>query len=320
VRNGWIGFDPSSTATPKRRLRFARFVAASALLRLTRPANAMVAGAGALVGAALVSPTLALGRWALLGALASIAFAAAGNVRNDITDVEVDRLAHPERPLVKGTVSARAARFLAIILYIVALESAALVSLPALLLVVLALPLMELYERGLKREGLPGNVTIGALTAAPFLMGALAAARDAADATWSTLWPAEVARPVLVAVALLAALATVGREILKDIEDREGDARAGARRTLPMRIGTLGAAVVAAGFLVAAVLLSPLPWRLETVLAWPYLPGVAVADACFLAAAATGARRPGMAQRLAKLGMIAALAALLVGRVGRGAS
>lgn len=299
-----------------------RLVAASALLRITRPANALVAGVGALIGAALVSPTLALGKAALFAALASIAFAAAGNVRNDITDMEVDRVAHPGRPLVTGEVSPRAARFFAIILYIVALESAALVSLPALILVALALPLMELYERGLKHEGLPGNLTIGALTAAPFLMGALAAARDGGGASWSLLWPSELSRPALLAVALLAALATAGREIIKDIEDEAGDAasRTGARRTLPMRIGRLGAALVAAGFLGVAVLLSPLPWRLETVLAWPYIPAVAVADACFLAAAATGAKRPGMAQRLAKLGMVIALAALLLGRVGRGAT
>lgn len=287
-------------------------------LRLTRPGNALVAGVGAYVGSVLVAPTLVPSSATLLAALAAVCFAAAGNVRNDVTDVEVDRVAHPARPLVTGAVSRRTATFLAVVLYLVAVECAALVSLSALLLVVVALALMEAYERGLKHEGLPGNVVVGALTAAPFLVGAMAAARSWGGAPWLAAWPEPaMSRPALLAVALLAALATIGREVLKDVEDEAADAELGKRRTLPMRVGRLGAVAASATFLLVAVLLSPLPWRLERVLAWPYLPAVAVADALFLGAAIAGARRRGgaaMGQRLAKLGMVAALIALLLGR------
>lgn len=267
-------------------------------LRLVRPGNALLSAAAALLGGYIAAgaglPALPLA----LAAVASFCFAAAGNVRNDLGDVAVDRVAHPERPLVTGAVTVGGARALAVGLYAAALACGALISWPALALVALAVPVMEGYERWGKAAGFPGNLLIGLLTGAPFVLGALAATGRAG--------------PSVLAVAALATLATVGREILKDIEDERADR--GARRTLPMRIGGKRASYVAAAFLTGAAALSPLPWLLETVLGLAYLPAVSVADACFLAAAAAGGRAPARGQRLAKLGMVAALAALLIGR------
>lgn len=279
-----------------------RTVDVAAALRLTRPANALVSATAAILGALLVADAVTL-PWprVLAAAVAAFAFAAAGNVRNDIGDVEVDRVAHPRRPLVTGAVPLAAARTLAIALYVAAIVAGAFVSLAGLALVVLAVPLMETYERWGKAAGFPGNLMIGALTGAPFVLGAVAAGRVG---------------PAVLALALLAALATVGREVLKDVEDARADAL--RRVTLPMRIGARRAALVAGAFLAGAAALSPLPWMLETVLGWAYLPAVGVADACFLAAAVAGARAPGRGQRLAKAGMIVALAALLVGRAQTG--
>jgi len=267
------------------------------LLRLMRPANALVAAAGAYVGALLAraawEPTIPVGA----AMLAAFAFAAAGNVRNDLGDVPVDRVAHPDRPLARGAVSPASAGVLAMGLYMLALAAGALVSWAGFLLVLAAVPVMEGYERWAKARGLPGNLLVALLTAAPFVLGALAAGGVNA---------------AVASVAALAALATAGREVLKDVEDVEAD-RA-HRRTLPMRVGARRASLVAAAFLVAAVLLSPLPWMLESVLGAAYLPAVGAADLCFLVAAATGPRAPGRGQRLAKLGMVAALIALVLGR------
>jgi 4-hydroxybenzoate polyprenyltransferase len=81
-----------------------------------------------------------------------------------------------------------------------------------------------------------------------------------------------------------------------------------------MRIGARRASLAAAAALLLSVALSPLPWRLETVLGDWYLLGVGAADLCFVAAAVLGPRAPGRGQRLAKLGMVAALVALVLGR------
>lgn len=267
------------------------------LWRLLRPANATVSAAAAYVGAILAGGAWAPGGAAVAAMVASFAFAAAGNVRNDLADVEVDRLAHPGRPLARGAVAPAQARALIVGLYLLALAAGVLVSWWGFLLVVAAMPVMEGYDRWWKARGLAGNLAIALLTAAPFVLGALAA--GGADAA-------------VLAVAALAALATAGREVLKDVEDAEADAP--YRRTLPHRIGSRRATLVAGAFLVAAVALSPVPWMLETVLGEWYLPAVGAADLCFLGAAALGPRRPDRAQRLAKLGMVVALVALVVGR------
>jgi geranylgeranylglycerol-phosphate geranylgeranyltransferase len=274
---------------------------ARAVLRLLRPGNALVAAVGAYAGALLAGAAAAPSPAVLAAMVAAFAFAAAGNVRNDLGDVAIDRVAHPDRPLVTGAVDPRVARLLAAHLYGMALVAGWLVSWWGLLLVLAALPVMEGYERWGKSRGLPGNLAIGLLTAAPFVLGAMAGGK--------------VGLAVL-AVAGLAALATVGREILKDVEDKDADA--GHRRTLPMRIGSTRAALVAAGFLGAAALLSPAPLLLENVLGWAYLPAVGLADACFLTAATLGHRAPGRAQRLAKAGMVLALVALAAGRATAG--
>lgn len=267
-------------------------------MRLTRPANALVSATGAYVGAILAGapwmPSTPVGA----AMLAAFAFAAAGNVRNDLGDISIDRVAHPQRPLARGSVSLGSARSLALGLYLLALAAGILVSWLGFALVLVAVPLMEGYERWAKARGLPGNLAIALLTGAPFLIGGIAAGE-----------PANLA---VLSVAALAALATAGREILKDVEDVEADRP--WRRTFPMRVGARPAAWVAAAFLVAAVLLSPLPWALETVLGQAYLLAIAAADICFLAAAAVGPRAPGRGQRLAKLGMVAALGALVLGR------
>ena len=267
------------------------------LVRLTRPANALVAAAGAYVGALLAGAPWSPALPVVAAMAAALAFAAAGNVRNDIGDVAIDRVAHPARPLARGGVSLASARALAIALYLVALAAGALVSWLGFALVLLAIPIMEGYERWAKARGLPGNLAIALLTGAPFVLGGIAGGASNA---------------AVLAVAGLAALATAGREVLKDVEDVEADRP--FRRTLPMRIGARAAALVAGAFLVGAALLSPLPWWLESVLGAAYLPAVGAADLCFLAAAAVGPRAPGRGQRLAKVGMVAALVALVLGR------
>lgn len=266
-------------------------------LQLMRPANALTAAVAAYVGALLAGADWVPARAVGAAMLAAFAFAAAGNVRNDLGDVDIDRVAHPARPLARGAVGLREARDLSVALYLLALGCGLLVSWWGALLVVAAVPVMEAYERWGKARGLPGNLLVALLTAAPFILGSLATG---------------AVPPVVLVVAALAALATAGREVLKDVEDMDADR---ARRvTLPMRVGARRAAVVAAVFLALAVLLSPLPVVLESVLGTGYLLAVGAADICFLVAAATGPRAPGRGQRLAKLGMVAALAALVLGR------
>ncbi|MBE0518796.1 MAG: prenyltransferase, partial [Thermoplasmata archaeon] len=104
----------------------------------------------------------------------------------------------------------------------------------------------------------------------------------------------------------------LGREIVKDIQDVEGDK--GIRLTLPMRIGTRNAGFVASLSFVGAVILSPVPYMQE-LLSIYYVPIVLVSDAIFIYCAMIHFADPKRGQKVAKLAMLVALIAFLFGGI-----
>ncbi len=225
-----------------------------------------------------------------------VSFTAAGNAYNDYFDREIDRIAHPQRPLPSGTVTPYGALLSANVLFAVALGLSFFITVYSVVIVITSVLVMVVYERFLKAEGLAGNLAISWLTCALFLFGG--AAVDRLELAWI--------------LAALAFLATLGREIVKDIQDIEADK--GFRRTLPMRIGAKNAGIVAASSFLAAVLLSPAPYVLDLLSIW-YVLVVAVADAIFIYCALIQFRNPEEGQKEAKLAMFVALLAFLVGGV-----
>jgi geranylgeranylglycerol-phosphate geranylgeranyltransferase len=269
-----------------------------ALAELLRPGNAAMTALGVAVGAYVQAGAAVqgLGLPIALAALAGFAFAGAGNALNDYLDRATDQAAHPARPLPSGRALPRDALRLQAALFALAVVAATLVGIAAGVFVVAAMALMVGYEVRLKAQGLPGNLAIGVLTGAPFVFGALATGAVGAG---------------VLALAVLAVLATLGREIIKDVEDMAGDV---GRRTLPMRIGAAPATRVAQGALVVGVLLSPAPLLAGAPFGWAYLPLVALADVALLAAAFLATGSPTRGQRGAKAGMLLALVAFAAGR------
>jgi 4-hydroxybenzoate polyprenyltransferase len=81
-----------------------------------------------------------------------------------------------------------------------------------------------------------------------------------------------------------------------------------------MRIGTRRASLAASGAFLAAVVISPFPYALELLSLW-YVPVVAAADGIFIYCTWISFRNPEKGQRTAKLAMLVALIAFLVGGV-----
>ena len=237
--------------------------------------------------------------WPLFYAsLAAALSTAAGNALNDLFDRETDRVNHPDRPLVTGAISVGEARSYAVGAFIAAAALGAIAAPLCFVIVVLNAGLMYAYEAGLKRRGAPGNVVIAYLVGSLFLFAGFAVFRGD---------PSPLFRTGI--LALLAFLATAGREITKDIEDMAGDVD---RRTLPQRIGAKPAGRVAAAALVAGAFLSVVPWMVN-ILPWPYLIIVLPADGMFIYAAFYSAARPTRSQRVTKYAMVVALIAFLAG-------
>jgi geranylgeranylglycerol-phosphate geranylgeranyltransferase len=93
------------------------------------------------------------------------------------------------------------------------------------------------YENQLKALGLSGNIAVGFMSGAVFLCAGMVV-----NDPGPTLW-----------MFGLAFLATVSREIIKDIQDLEGDTD---RFTLPARIGITNSLIVAGTLLISAWSLS----------------------------------------------------------------
>jgi geranylgeranylglycerol-phosphate geranylgeranyltransferase len=109
----------------------------------------------------------------------------------------------------------------------------------------------------------------------------------------------------------MAALATIGREIVKDIEDVEADFD---RNTLPKRIGKRNAGIMGSIAFLAAVSLSPVPY-LTNIFGAGYLLVVLAADAIFIYCSIVHFRNPTRGQKFAKYGMLVALVAFLIGGI-----
>jgi len=270
-----------------------------ARLQLLRPGNAVMAAVGVAVGAALLEPSSAMAYAALPAALAAFLITAYGNVLNDIVDVDVDREGHPERPLPSGRISIGQAKATAALLLALGLwEGFVAAGLRTFLFAVATVALLGLYEWRLKGTGLAGNVVVATLVASTFAFGALTASPD--WRAWGMVW----------ALAVMAFLANVARELLKDIQDLEADRE--RRSTFPMQAGRPVTLLLAFFLVQAAVVLSALAWWQAP---WPRLWGIPLlaADIVFVIAASIAWMDVRQAQLGLKLAMLLALAAFLAG-------
>lgn len=263
---------------------------AAPFLALARWANALIAAAGVLLGAWWVGWGAA--RPIVLATVAALPLTAAANAWNDLADIDIDRRAHPCRPLPAGRVSPAAARTLAAACAAAGIVLAALAR-PALgALTVVVVALMRLYSPWLKRAGLAGNMAVALLASLPFLYGG-----------WSAGHPG--AALLLVAIAAPLHLA---REIAKDLEDAPADAP--TRRTLPLAAGPAAArAALGAAIVLFLVMLAPYASAHHR-FAIAMLPAAALIAWGGWAAARGRYGGPGAL----KLAMLCAMAALVVSR------
>ena len=210
-------------------------------LALTRPENmiltaiAVIAGSFIAAGPEIMDFQIEVA----ICCVCSMMLVGGGNALNDYNDRETDKENHPERPIPSGSISADTASVCAQAL----LGSGLLILLFALenkmpfVIALIGIILLIVYENGLKAAGISGNITVGLMSGAIFLFAGMAV-----NDPGPTLW-----------MFGLAVLATITREIIKDIQDLEGDR---GRRTLPASIGIENSMRVAILFLLIAIGLS----------------------------------------------------------------
>ncbi|MFB6269495.1 MAG: geranylgeranylglycerol-phosphate geranylgeranyltransferase [Halobacterium sp.] len=267
------------------------------LLELTRPTNTVAAGALTFIGAFVAGGAFSASATTAAAVGATWLATGAGMAINDYFDRDIDRINAPERPIPRGAVSPRGALAFSLVLFAGAFALAVL--LPPLALGIAAVNLVGLVTYTEYFKGLPGagNALVAYLVGSTFLFGSAAVGEPLAGGV----------------LAVLAALSTFSREVIKDVEDVAGDREEGLR-TLPIVVGERRALVLAFVLLVVAVAASPLPYVYGTFGVW-YLAVVAPADALMLVAGYRSFDDPTAGQKLLKAGTFVAAVAFVVGRL-----
>lgn len=279
-----------------------------------------MSAASVAIGAVLVS--LSFTPAVLLAVIAAFLITAAGNSVNDALDVEADRVNRPKRPIPSGRISRTQAAALTSVLFAAGIVLAALTgSVLCLAIASLNSALLVLYSASLQNKVFLGNVAVAYLACSTFLFGGAAAGN--------------IALPVL--LMLLSGLATFAREIVKDLEDVEGDRKSFLRRMKSMgkkgakakalgerfSIGKSGARLrynpshasfLACASIIAAAAMSAVPY-LMGLLGPVYLALLIPTDGILLYAAFLAASRKdyGKASTAIKWGMAMGLLAFLLG-------
>lgn len=280
-------------------------------LELMRYGNCLMAGFAAVIGTLIAFNILAsdaLNTYSPenfpffdsgLVFLAVFLISGAGNTINDYFDIRIDSINRPDRPIPSGRVKLKEALYFSYLLFALGTLLAFSINPICGSIALFNSLLLIFYAKTLKGTPLLGNLSIGYLTGSSFLFGASVFGLVGLEA--------------LFILFLLAALAITAREIVKDIEDMEGDKVEGAD-TLPLRVGTKKASYLAVlmGFL--AVFLSPLPY-LMSVLGMRYLYLVLLADLGLLAAIhqILARNNPTKSSKMFKIAMFFALLAFIAG-------
>lgn len=222
------------------------------LVELLRPHNLAVAALTTYIGYGAVAASFATalydGAYTLLALLVVVMVAAGGYAVNDYFDVATDRIVKPWRPIPSGRVPALLAFVLSVLLIVGGVLASALMGFWLLVFAAANAVLVFEYSRWIKRTGFMGNLVVALNSAATILFGALAkAVHDGVGLPLASL------APVVIAFSLV-----LGREIVKGVEDFEGD-REECYLTLAVRLGPVRASRIASIILLATVAASPVP-------------------------------------------------------------
>ncbi|MDR7132742.1 4-hydroxybenzoate polyprenyltransferase [Algoriphagus sp. 4150] len=218
-----------------------RMISIRGLFRISRPINLLMVGFAQLMTAYFLVETNRFGMPVLqdyklyLLVISTLLITAAGYMINDYYDVKIDYVNRPRNVVVGKGIKRRVVILLHTVLNFTAVGLGFIVSPSIGLINFVAAFLLWLYSNQLKREPFIGNFTVALLTGVSIYVIAFYFQKS---------------ELLVLTYAIFAFFLNLIREILKDIEDRQGDRKHGCR-TLPIVIGFRKTKTVI--FLIAAV-------------------------------------------------------------------
>ena len=193
----------------------------SAYFALIRPLNFLITFITVLVAAAICYSGVYPWKNVLIAALSASLTLSAGNVINDILDIDIDKVAHPDRPLASGAIDINPAFIFYTIVQLVSLVLSMQISQFIFTINFFAGAILFFYTLRLKQIMLLKNIVVAGLTGLVFIYGGIAAG----NFKYSPI------------PAFFAFLINMTREIVKDMVDSEGDLQNGII-SFPIKVGT----------------------------------------------------------------------------------
>jgi 4-hydroxybenzoate polyprenyltransferase len=197
------------------------------LLKISRPVNLAILGFAQLMTALFLVETSSQGLPVYqdinlyLIIFTTMVIAAAGYMINDYYDVKIDYVNKPDEVIIGRGMKRRVAIFFHSVLNVIGIAVGLLVSPRVAVINFIAAFLLWLYSNSLKRQPFIGNFTVALLTG---------------TSIWLIGYYYQKAELLVLTYAIFAFFLNLIREIIKDIEDRNGDRRHGCR-TLPIVLG-----------------------------------------------------------------------------------
>lgn len=212
-------------------------------IQITRPINFVITFLSVIVAAAICVEGDYQVYKIILAAFSASFTLSAGNIINDIKDIETDKVSHPKRPLAAGKITVNQAKVEYILLTVIAILLSVFIKLPALIIVITATVLLFLYSYYFKKVPILGNIIVSLLTGLVFIYGGVA-----------------VNNPLAAIIpAIFAFLINLIREIVKDMQDVEGDLKQGII-TFPGKFGFSSSKLLVAELTIVLILFTLYPF------------------------------------------------------------
>jgi geranylgeranylglycerol-phosphate geranylgeranyltransferase len=226
-------------------------------IKLARPMNLLLVATVVLIAWTLFTPLPNF--WTvLLVIIATTTITAGGNALNDMCDIEIDRINKPNRPLPAGMINEDSARIFMIVMFIIGNVAGLILGFWSLFITLfIATPLLFWYAHRLRHIALVGNILVAFLSALAFIF--------AAQAFGSI-------RLGYVPFVLTFILSVI-REIIKDLEDVNGD-EAHDSKTLPVMIGETPTRIITGIMILFFLPIVPIPYVTGLFGKWFFLTGL----------------------------------------------
>ncbi len=241
------------------------------LWKLTRFEHALMLAFGVLVAETVVLGRLPGASAAIILSLLVPVFSEMGSFAlNDYFDIETDKLnGKKDRPLVKGTISPGFALRFSFFCFFISSVFAYFVNGFAFIIAFAFNLAAVAYNWRLKDLPLVGNAYIALTMAIPFLFGDFVVSESLSS--------------LAIVLAALGFVAGLAREIVKSVQDVEGDSRARGSKTLPVIIGKDASSSLAVALYALFLPLTAAPFALGLAAAPLPLALVALADILIIA-------------------------------------